>query len=184
MLHAPACLILYVATHIIFGEDPHIMKLIVHSRCVTVRSLYLHSPIRLHGRDNFTFMRQQTYVPHYMASHPRIANSACLLISRRFLAWLILRPWRWRWYVPPKRLLTSIGLHGVISQRTELFMNAAVRTANRTRLEYVRSSSDSFNGSVGMVLQIRPLCHAYSLFSNNASIRRCVVVCVGDSIVK
>jgi hypothetical protein len=45
----------------------------------------------------------------------------CLhLLSRWFLAWL--RPWRWRRHIPPKRRLTSNGLHGVISQKTELFM--------------------------------------------------------------
>jgi hypothetical protein len=46
---------------------------------------------------------------------------ACHLISRRFLARLILRPWRWRRYVPPKRRLTFSGLHGVISQKIVLF---------------------------------------------------------------
>jgi hypothetical protein len=30
-------------------------------------------------------------------------NSACYLLSRWYLAWLILRPWRWRRHVPPKR---------------------------------------------------------------------------------
>jgi hypothetical protein len=38
-----------------------------------------------------------------------------------FLVWLILRPWRWRRHVPPKRLLTFNRLHGVVSQRIELF---------------------------------------------------------------
>jgi hypothetical protein len=30
----------------------------------------------------------------------------CHLISSYFLAWLILRPWRWRRHIPPKRRLT------------------------------------------------------------------------------
>jgi hypothetical protein len=34
---------------------------------------------------------------------------------------LFLRPWRWRWHVPPKRRLTLNGLRGVISQRVILF---------------------------------------------------------------
>jgi hypothetical protein len=47
----------------------------------------------------------------------------CLLyVSRWFLAWLILRPWRWRWHVHPKLPLIFIRLHGVISQKTELFI--------------------------------------------------------------
>jgi hypothetical protein len=41
--------------------------------------------------------------------------------SRWLLARLILRPWRWRRYVPPKRRLTFNGLHGVISQKMVLF---------------------------------------------------------------
>jgi hypothetical protein len=47
--------------------------------------------------------------------------SACHLLSRWFLAWLIPQPWRWRRHVPPKRRLTFNGLHGVISKKTELF---------------------------------------------------------------
>jgi hypothetical protein len=34
-----------------------------------------------------------------------------------FLLNLLLRPWRWRRYVPPKRRLKLNGLHGVISQK-------------------------------------------------------------------
>jgi hypothetical protein len=47
---------------------------------------------------------------------------------------LIIRPWRWRWHVPPKRPLTFNGLHGVISQKMELFITTAVRTSNPTCL--------------------------------------------------
>jgi hypothetical protein len=43
------------------------------------------------------------------------------LFSRWFLAWLILRPWRWRWYVPPKRQLTFNRLHSIIFQTKKLF---------------------------------------------------------------
>jgi hypothetical protein len=41
--------------------------------------------------------------------------------QRWFLVRLILRPWRWRWHVPPERRLTFNGIHGVISRKTELF---------------------------------------------------------------
>jgi hypothetical protein len=37
-----------------------------------------------------------------------------------FLLDLLLRPWRWRQYVPPKRRLRLNGLHGVISQNMSL----------------------------------------------------------------
>jgi hypothetical protein len=45
------------------------------------------------------------------------------------LSWLTLQPWRWRRHVPPKRRLTSKGLHGVISKKTERFITAE-RTSN------------------------------------------------------
>jgi hypothetical protein len=51
----------------------------------------------------------------------RVATCSVLhLLSRWFLARLILRPWRWRRYVSPKRRLTFNGLHGVISQKIVL----------------------------------------------------------------
>jgi hypothetical protein len=48
------------------------------------------------------------------------AETACHLLSRWYLARRI-RPWRWRRYIPPKRLLIFNGLHGVLSQKTILF---------------------------------------------------------------
>jgi hypothetical protein len=41
---------------------------------------------------------------------------------------LFLLPWRWRRYVPPKRRLKLNGLHGVISQKTILFITTSVKT--------------------------------------------------------
>jgi hypothetical protein len=38
---------------------------------------------------------------------------------------LIFRPWSWKQHVPPKRLLTFKGLHGVVSQEAELFIKTA-----------------------------------------------------------
>jgi hypothetical protein len=55
-----------------------------------------------------------------------------VLLSRWFIARLILLPWRWRQYVPPKRQLTLNGLHGVIFQKIVLFITSAVRTSNPT----------------------------------------------------
>jgi hypothetical protein len=51
-----------------------------------------------------------------------IKAHACHLLSRWFLAQHIIRPWRWRRYVPPKLRLTLNGLHGVISQKMVLFI--------------------------------------------------------------
>jgi hypothetical protein len=88
-------------------------------------------PTSLHTcRMNF----QRTYCPGRHATQnnrglvlPPVLNmrcmkrsSACHLLSRWFLARLILRPWRWRLYVPPKRRLTFNGLHGTILQKIKL----------------------------------------------------------------
>jgi hypothetical protein len=51
-----------------------------------------------------------------------VSRLLCLLPdSRCFLVWFILRPWRWRKHVPPKRRLTFNRLHSIISDKTELF---------------------------------------------------------------
>jgi hypothetical protein len=41
------------------------------------------------------------------------------------------RPWRWRWYVLPKRQFTY-ELRGSISQKMATFITTAVRTSNHT----------------------------------------------------
>jgi hypothetical protein len=45
---------------------------------------------------------------------------------------LIQRSWRWRRHVPSKRLLIFNGLHGVVSQKTEILLTAVARTPNPT----------------------------------------------------
>jgi hypothetical protein len=57
-------------------------------------------------------------------------GSACCLLSRWFLAWLILQPWWRRRYVPTKCHLIFNGLHAVISKRIVLFIATTVRTSN------------------------------------------------------
>jgi hypothetical protein len=42
--------------------------------------------------------------------------------SHWFLAWLILRSWRWRQHVPLKHQLSLNGLHDIISKKIELFI--------------------------------------------------------------
>jgi hypothetical protein len=43
--------------------------------------------------------------------------------SRFFRAWHSLEPWRWRRHVPRKHRLKFDRLHGVISQKTEIFVS-------------------------------------------------------------
>jgi hypothetical protein len=55
----------------------------------------------------------------------------CLLCaSYWFLACRIIRPWKWRWRIPQKRLLILNVLHCVVSQKTGLFITTAVWTSN------------------------------------------------------
>jgi hypothetical protein len=56
------------------------------------------------------------------------ADSDGYLLHAGFLAWLILRPWRWRRHVPLKSWLIFNGLHGVISPKTELSINTIYYT--------------------------------------------------------
>jgi hypothetical protein len=57
-------------------------------------------------------------------------GACCLLLSHWFLACLFLQPRRWRRHAYLKCLLTSNGLHSIVSQKIELFMTTAVGTSN------------------------------------------------------
>jgi hypothetical protein len=45
---------------------------------------------------------------------------------------LIFLPWKWRRYIPPKRLFNSQDLHGATSQKTAFFIVTVVKTSNLT----------------------------------------------------
>jgi hypothetical protein len=63
--------------------------------------------------------------------------STCLPPACSLVCWTILRPWRWRQYVPPKRRVQLYGLHGVISQKMIHFKTIAVKTSNPTCLHEI-----------------------------------------------
>jgi hypothetical protein len=78
---------------------------------------------------------------------PENQGTYCLHLQSRKIVWpwnqreskwkhagflLIFSPWRWKWYVPPKRQLTLNGLHGVIYQKIVFLITTAVRTSNHT----------------------------------------------------
>jgi hypothetical protein len=52
-----------------------------------------------------------------------------------FLAWFILRPWRWRRHISPKCLLTFNGLHCVVTQKIELIARVQSQVRNQTSLK-------------------------------------------------
>jgi hypothetical protein len=66
---------------------------------------------------NFTVRMGSAKILRLVASEILIAGSVCHLVSRWFLARLILRSRRWRLYVPPECRLTFNG-QGIISQET------------------------------------------------------------------
>jgi hypothetical protein len=51
----------------------------------------------------------------------RISQACFLPASCSLRACLILRPWLWRWHVPPKRRMIINVLHGLLSQKITLF---------------------------------------------------------------
>jgi hypothetical protein len=55
---------------------------------------------------------------------------------KEFLASLAFRSWRLKKRVPSKHLLTFAELHGVISQKVELFITTGVTTSNPTTDEF------------------------------------------------
>jgi hypothetical protein len=61
------------------------------------------------------------------------------LASTLLLAWLSLLYCRWRWHVPSKRRSTFNGLHGVISQKIELFNRLKVSKVTSTGFEFLRA---------------------------------------------
>jgi hypothetical protein len=78
--------------------------------------------------NNTIFCEITLYSP--LKDNWRFGGSYLLHIQRRRISqtrnerenrWqaLVLRPWRWRRYVPPKPQLTFNGVHGVISHRSE-----------------------------------------------------------------
>jgi hypothetical protein len=70
-----------------------------------------------------------------------------------FLAWLILRLWRWKRHVLPARRFTSSRLHEIISQKIELFTTISVRTSSPTWF-YCRSreiDSCNYNSDVSAI---------------------------------
>jgi hypothetical protein len=70
------------------------------------------------------------------------------LLSRWYLAPLILRPWRWMWHVPPKRRLAFNRLHGVISQNIVLF------SVPQDRAQYKQVTQEINAIQIGLVLTL------------------------------
>jgi hypothetical protein len=78
------------------------------------RDITLCSPLKVNRRFGRTchFHLQSRRIIHQQAEiRADVSDIACRLLSIWFLAWLILRLWRWRRHDSPKRWLTFNGLH-------------------------------------------------------------------------
>jgi hypothetical protein len=101
------------------------------------------------------------------------------LAGRALHAWPILWSWRWMWYVPPTHRLTFSKLHGIMTQKTELFITTAMRIANRTSLYIVSTLSLAWNkliyatSSISHITLYTALSYVYGkpLLLHNCSIR-------------
>jgi hypothetical protein len=78
-----------------------------------------------------------------------ILNSGNNRSSRGVLAWLSLRSWRRKQYVPPQNPWTSTRLHAVTSQKIELSIVTAAGTSNFTIMDEA-----SFSGPISWFLQL------------------------------
>jgi hypothetical protein len=88
------------------------------------------------------------------------------------VCWIILRPWRWRRYVPPKRRVHLNGLHCVISQKMILFITTAVKTSNPTNISLLtRFYINYLHGAVSF-LRSRQLRSCSRLFQRFYGTRR------------
>jgi hypothetical protein len=92
---------------------------------------------REYGRKDPSRWPRSTLYPQKLAlTSPTSGGGSVGIVRSRTQAtevFLILRHWRCRPRVPLKRRLTFNGLHGVISQETELSIITAVGTSNPVR---------------------------------------------------
>jgi hypothetical protein len=88
-----------------------------------------------------------------------------------FFVWLTVLPWRWRWYIPSKRLFTLTKLNRVISQKINFFIVTAVRILNAEKHRVMLS----LNSCIKHVIMWYPfycwplLSYVRSLFALNGS---------------
>jgi hypothetical protein len=99
-------------------------KRITHYIYFNVQQTYRILRSHTGGYEEFHPLRYTGRVVRWKStnvSEKHVASSCLLPTTSWFLAWPILRPWKWKRHVPPKRRLFFNGLHGVISQKKEVF---------------------------------------------------------------
>jgi hypothetical protein len=103
---------------------------------VEVPGLFLHLnktfKLRLWKKSYFLWLVAPCTSVNFKRSFVRTCRSCAFffLASLCSLVWLIILPWRWRRYVPPKGLLTFTGLHGVLSEKVRKVSNNRCENLN------------------------------------------------------
>jgi hypothetical protein len=99
--------------------------------------------VNQHFRGTYCLNLQGQRITEARSQLEAIMNiSPQLTASWWFLAWLILRPWRWKHYLPLKCLLTFNRIHCVIAQKIELFTVSKIlqhRQKEKTEQDWTRS---------------------------------------------
>jgi hypothetical protein len=114
-------------------------------------NITLYSPVKVNRR----FRSTQPFHLHgrrvsnaKKSASDRHQAGPCLLPTL-----LTFLPWRWRRYVPPKRLLILTGPHDAISQKTELFTITALGIWNAAQF---------FSHALWRVLIVNPIARVYA----------------------
>jgi hypothetical protein len=115
------CAVLYHHRHLVLGLGHFVSKCNSKDSTLIIVQIWLIEEFCLLGYNAMqSDERQPTFrrnVSPSSGSKNKRESRWQAELSRWYVARLILQPWRWRWHVPPKCLLTFNRLHDVISQR-------------------------------------------------------------------
>jgi hypothetical protein len=87
----------------------------------------------------------------------------------------IFLPWRWWWYVPPKRRFISQDLHGATSQKTAFFIVTDVQTSNLTK--YLLFICETLVIHMSKIINISTTRNYYVIFGNFSDSGICINGC-------
>jgi hypothetical protein len=98
--------------------------LLLEVTCMSREKFLENFSLKLAGNDNY--IHQHEISPPVMTKNsicwdisPCSLCSLCCLLHAAFIFWLIIRCWRWRRHVPPKRPLIFNGLLGIVSHKVK-----------------------------------------------------------------
>jgi hypothetical protein len=111
-------------------------------------------------------------------------SSACYMSHADFLAWLILRPWRWSLNVSPKRRLILDKLHCVISHKIDVSATTGARTSNPTSLRNVQTEHARVRGRGGVQSVAHQTLNIVTIFMNPSNCQVMLSILVKTDFTK